>query len=330
LADVAQIRAEGTRCIEDCRGDFAEVSRLIETSWAENKQQPLLYGADFLVSCFEYPGASLSLAPTLYEGEDPLAFVAAFPRRVLLQGRELNLAVITFLTVATECKKRGYGIVLWNELVKRIRAAGFDGMVNYCIEGESMDSMILGCCRALQLPTARAHSVPYWSRMLQPPKVRTDLPGPASDSVERFLELASRVAERTPLTRVWSREEADWQCCRFGAIVSVLEAGSRRGMLTGYVIPVADPRRTKCLMVEDILWGDLEPNERETLVKMLLERAVSAGAQVAVLPVLGYADAQPFHAARFRPSQRVLHAYLSVWNGELASEPLASMYLDVF
>ena len=331
LSDSSQSEGQRSRRIEDCRGDFEEISRLIECSWAENTQQALFFPADFLASCFEYPGASFSLGPTIYEGSTPLAFGAAFPRRVFVKGRELNLVIITFLTVASELKKRGYGILLWSELVKRARAAGFDGMVNYCVEGESMNSMILGCCRMLQLPTARAYTIPYWSRMLPPRKVESVQAEPAADVVERLLELAAPIAKQTPLARLWSRKEAEWQCQRrFGSVVAELASGPRRGMLVGYIMPVANASRTKCLIVEDVLWGDLEPEERDRLAKALLDLASLAGAQTAVAPHLGYADFAPFHAARFRPSQRVLHAYLTVWNGEPCTEALSSMYLDVF
>ncbi len=331
MSDSSQSEGQRSRRIEDCRGDFEEISRLIECSWAENTQQALFYPADFLASCFEYPGANFSLAPTIYEGSAPLAFAAAFPRRVCVKGRELNLVIITFLTVASELKKRGYGILLWSELVKRARAAGFDGMVNYCVEGESMNSMILGCCRMLQLPTARAYTVPYWSRMLPTRKFESAQAEQAADVVELFLELATPIAKQTPLARLWGREEAEWQCQRrFGSVVAELSSGPRRGILVGYIMPAANASRTKCLIVEDVLWGDLEPQERDRLAKALLDRASLAGAQTAVAPHLQYADFKPFHAARFRPSQRVLNAYLTVWNGEPCTEALPSMYLDVF
>lgn len=331
LPTSSQSESQRSRGIEDCRGDFEEISRLIERSWADNSQQALFYPAEFLASCFEYPGASFSMAPTIYEGSTPLGFVAGFPRRISLRGRELNLVIVTFLTVASEVKKRGCGIVLWSELVKRARAAGFDGMVNYCVDGESMNSMILGCCRMLQLPTACAYTVPYWSRMLSPRKVESAQADPAADLVGRFLELAAPMAEQTPLARLWSRHEAEWQCQRrFGAVVAELESGPRRGMLVGYVMPIANATRTKCLIVEDVLWGGLEPLERHCLTRALLDRAVLAGAQMAVAPQLGYADFEPFHAARFRPSQRALHAYITVWNGEPFNEALSSVYLDVF
>jgi hypothetical protein len=304
---------------------------LIERSWAENTQQALLYPADFLASCFESPGASFSLAPAIYDGSTPLAFVAAFSRRVCVKGRELNLVIITFLTVASELKKRGYGILLWSELVKRARVAGFDGMVNYCVDGESMNSMILGCCRMLQLPTALAYTIPYWSRMLQPRKIQGAQAEPTPDAVERFLGLAAPIAKHTPMARLWSRAEAEWQCQRrIGSVVAELESGPRRGMIAGYILPVANASRTMCLMVEDVLWGDLEPQDRVRLAKALLDRATLAGVQMAVVPHLGYTDLEPFHAARFRPSQRVLRAYLTVWNGEPCTEALSSMYLDVF
>lgn len=332
MSDNSPSEGQRSRGIEDCRGDFEDISRLMERSWAGNTQQALFYPADFLASCFEYPGASFSLGPTIYEGSTPLAFGAAFPRRVCVKGRELNLVIITFLTAASELKKRGYGIVLWSELVKRARAAGFDGMVNYCVDGESMNSMILGCCRMLQLPTARVYTVPYWSRIFPRRKVESVQAEPAAtDVVENFLELAIPIAKQTPLARLWSRKEAEWQCQRrLGSVVAEFASGPRRGMLVGYIMPVANASRTKCLIVEDVLWGDLEPREREQLAQALLDRAFLAGAQTAVAPDLGYADFAPFHAAHFRPSQRLLHTYLTVWNGEPFMETLPSMYLDVF
>ncbi len=331
MPETAQIRARESRGIEDCRGDFAQISELMEKSWAENKHQGFFYSPEFLASCFESPGASLALAPAIYEGAEPAAFVAAFPRRVLLQGRELQLAIVTFLTVAREHKKSGIGIVLWNEIVERLRRAGFDGMVNYCADGESMNGMIEGCCRMLRLPTAHAFSVSYWSRVLHSREIPGDSVDADEGAAERFLELALPLAAQTPLARLWSLEEAEWQCRRrFGALAVELDVGERRGMLTGYLMPVANASRTKSVVIEDVLWGGLLPQERDVLVKKFLDRAVAAGAQIAVLPALGYADLQPFHNARFRPSQRVLHAYITVWNGPPFLEALPSLYLDVF
>jgi hypothetical protein len=312
-----------TRHIEDFRGDFGSVAAMMEESWAGNASPPLLYTPEFLASYFEYPGASFALAPTLYDGADPLAFAAGFPRRVRYAGRELEIVVITFLTAAAEVKNRGYGIVIWTELVKRARAAGFDGMVNYCVEGDAMNRMIVPACRRLRLHAERVQSINYLSRVLWSKSGDGD--GEPDPDVEEFMRAAAPVVERTPLARVWTRDEASWQIGRAGAIT----VRDRGGMLGGYVMLIADARRTPCLLVEDVLWGRLHADERVALARRLVAKAAAAGARIAVLPQLGYADTEPFTAAGFRPSQRVVHMYLTLWGDAPAPQPVQSSYLDV-
>ena len=314
--------------IEDFRGDFAPVAALIQESWKENGKQGLLYTAEFLASCLEYPGMSYSLAPTLYEGDTPRAFVAGFPRTIQYQGRELRVILCTLLSVSSEYKKSGYGIVLWSELVKRAQSAGYDGMVNYCVEGEPMNGMILGCCRLLKLPTERIFSVPYLMRLLQP-KFVPSLAGEQESPLEMFGRIAAQTAKDVPLSRAWSETEIQWQLQRHHSVVARHRSGRHEGMITGYVMQAANPQRTKCLLIDDVLWGTLENEERLALTKKMLSQSVQAGAQIALLPCLGYADIAPFRAARFRSSPRTLHCYLTVFKGESAPKPLASMYLDV-
>jgi len=328
---VSKPESSSHRSIEDFRGDFGGIASLMEQSWAENKKQPLLYTKEFLESCFEYPGASYALAPTIYHGDVPKAFVAGFPRRVRYKERELNIVLITFLTVASEYKKTGYGIVIWSELVKRARAAGFDGMVSYCIEGEAMNGMIMGCCKRMNLPVERVYSVQYLSSILFPKPAR-DSSEAVVANINALVAIGNAIGDRTPLARVWKQDDAEWQCKRFGAIVARLETGSHEGMLTGYLMQTADANRTKCLLIEDVLWGNLEEGERQALVKQFLIKAASEGARLAVLPVLGYAETEPFTTARFRSSQRILHTYFTVWSDSppLTMEPLSAFYLDVF
>jgi len=52
------------------------------------------------------------------------------------------------------------------------------------------------------------------------------------------------------------------------------------------------------LLIEDVL-GTLENEERLTLVDKMVSRGVQAGAQIALLPCLGYTDIAPLRAARF-------------------------------
>ena len=314
--------------IEDFRGDLAQVAALIQESWQENGTQGLFYTPEFLASRLEYPGSNYSLAPTLYQGDKPCAFIAGFPRTFLYKGRQLRAMLCTLLSVSSEFKKTGYGIVLWSELAKRARAAGYDAMVNYCVEGESMNGMIVGCCRMLKLPTERVFSAHYLMRVLQPRAVSAPA-GQPDNLAEKFRRAVALIGNDTTLRRVWTEPETQWQLHRHDGLVVSHSAGGRQGLLTAYLMHAANPLRTKCLLIEDILWGTLESEERLALVQRLLDQGTQAGARMAFLPRLGYADLTPFQAARFRTSPRTLHCYLTVFNGVPVPEPAPSMYLDV-
>jgi sugar phosphate isomerase/epimerase len=317
--------------IESFRGDFDQVASLIQQAWAENDKQPLLYTSEFLRSLFEYPNADFSLAPTLYDGTKPIAFIAGFPRCLRVRNRKLRIVIGSFLSVSREFKKRGYGIVLWSDLVKRVRAAGYDGMMNYCVEGEPMNGMILGCCSRLKMPVEHAFSIHYLSRLLWPKGPGSVERNPDDRIVDAFMELAAPIANRAPLSRLWSRPEAEWQCSRrLGAIAVQERVGRRLGILTGYMMQVADPKHTRCFLIEDIFWGDLEREERLQLVRRLESEAAAAGARLAVVPVLGYGDMEPLLSEGFRPSGRTVHAYFSNWSDHIALGRLDAMYLDVF
>jgi GNAT superfamily N-acetyltransferase len=319
--------------IENFRGDFAQLASLMQASWGENSTQSLLYTSEFLASCFAYPGANFSLAPTIYVQSQPVAFVAGFPRHVKFNGREQKIIVITFLTVSPEYKKKGFGIILWSELVKRARAAGFDGMVNYCVDGEPMNAMILGSCNRLELPIARIYSARYLSAVLRSDNHIQGAPDNNERAAEFFLDLAAPLLDRQPLARIWSKPEAEWQCVRRSQpVTEAFSEGGQSGLLTGYIMSISDKQRTKCLLIEDILWGNLAADERQALLEKFLKKAARAGVRFATVPVLGYADMEPFKKARFQRTRRVLHAYLTLWSAEHAdcpSEPLPSMYLDI-
>ena len=320
--------------IENFRGDFTQLASLMQSSWAENSGQALLYTSEFLSSCFQYPEADFSLAPAIYVQSKPVAFVAGFPRHVKFNGSEQKIIVITFLTVLPEYKKKGLGIILWSELVNRARAAGFDGMMNYCVDGEPMNAMIAGSCNRLKLPIARIFSARYMSIVLRSDDQSEGLNKNNQQAVDIFLELAAPFADSQPLARIWSKPEAEWQCARRSeAIVETFSAAGRSGLLTGYIMPISDKQRTRCLLIEDILWGTLTVEERQPLLRKFLQKAAGAGVRLATVPVLGYAAMEPFKKARFQSTRRVLHAYLTLWSSghaDLPSEPLSSMYLDIF
>jgi hypothetical protein len=319
------------RSIEDFRGDFENLASFVQKSWAENESRPLLYTADVLASYFSYPGATFSLAPTLYEDSQIVAFVAGFPRRVHYKGKELSVIITAFLTVATDHKKSGYGILLWSELVKRARKAGFAGVMSYSVENEPMSKMMLGCYQRMSLPASRIFSVPYLTRFILSKPSQANPEGSGQWSVGEFLEIASKTAESTSLGRLWTLEEAEWQCQRRGnSIVVSHSAAGRQGFLTGCLMSIADGGKTRCLVVEDVLWNDLTTDERHLLVQKLVDRAAFAGARMVVVPVPGYADPEPFLKSRFLRSTRTLHAYLGLWDKQLTPEQVGSFYVDIF
>lgn len=319
------------RSIESFRGDFQALAGVIQRSWADNSQQGLRYSPAFLESFLTAPGSTMSLAPAFYQDDVLIGFASGFPRQVEYLGHSLKLITSSFLSVVPEYKKFGLGIILWSELVKRAHALGYDGMLNFCVNGEPMNQMIEGSCRRLNLPVHRIFSVRYMSSLLKP---QAFIAGPdvsAMAHVEDFLSLALTSAAYQRLARKWSIEEAEWQCLRRTDGVFVHASyGSRRGILTGYIMPILDREGTKCLLVEDIFWDALHAEERIQLLQQFLSRAVSQGAQMASVPDLGYADLSAFKKFRFFPTRRVLHCYLTTFKANIPLETLSSMYLDVF
>ena len=316
------------RVIEDCRGDFGNIAAMMEAAWAASATPPFLYTADYLASCFAYPGAALSLAPTIYDDDTPVAFVAGFPRRIRLMDRERTIVLVSLLTAAAEHRNKGYGIVIWTELVRRAREAGFEGMVNYCVEGEAMNKMIVGACARLRLPVERIFSIGYLTRLL-----RSATSADAETSVvpvDAFLAAAAPVAATASLARLWTRAEAEWQCTRTGAAVVTQRADDGEGVLSGYVMPIANPQRTKCLIVDDVLWGGLAEDDQQALVGRIVSLGAAARAQIAVVPQQGYADTEAFTSAGFRPSARIVHTYLTIWSDGVPPKRVPSCYLDVF
>jgi hypothetical protein len=197
------------------------------------------------------------------------------------------------------------------------------------VDGHKSNAVTAAGARAAGLEARRFFTVNYLMRFLQPVERLDRQTGAPADLIDEFMRLAAPVADRALLARLWSREEAEWQCLRrHGAVCSVSERGSRRGLLTGYVMQVADQAGSRCLLVEDILWGTLEPGERVELLGVFLNRA-AAEAQLVIVPLLGYADMEPFLALGFRRSTRALHAYLIVWSGPSVPREISAVYLDV-
>ncbi|MGB6383651.1 MAG: hypothetical protein WBD25_13250 [Terriglobales bacterium] len=314
------------------RGDFGVLAAMIRRSWADNPNQPLLYSEAFLRSAFDYPGSSFNLAPAVYGDAGLIGFLAGFPRSIRWLGHPVRLILNSFLTADNTVKSPGVGIKLWSDLVKRCRDEGYDGTITFCIEGDGMSRMMPLLTRLLKLHTERIFSVDFMVRLLRPAPSEPPAPifDPASDAeINLFMELASALPSNLPMVRLWTKAEAEWQCRnRAGALTVSSTVEGRRGMITGYIMQAASAPPTNVVLLGDLLWGDLEPTERTELLEKFLRAATGRGACFASCPVLGYASLDPVVASGFRRSKRVIHTYLTFWNG-LHPQPVSALYIDV-
>ena len=315
--------------IESFRGDFDALASMMKQSWAENEQQSLAYDRPFLRSAFQYPGAAFTLAPTIYVNDMPAAFVAGFPRTVRFDGRDWRLLCVTFWTTSASFKGKGYGSRVWMDVLRRARELGYDGTVNYCVDGARSNEIVVACGKNAGAEVHRVFSAQYVARLLRPPSASSmEL---SSDVLDVFLAAATRVSPSVPMARVWSREEAAWQCFgREGTLFAVHRNGSISGVVTGYLVDVVQNTPTKVLLIDDLLWDGLPSEEQLVLLQALLLKGAAAGARLAVAPLMGYTRSEALVKAGFRRSRRLMHMYPTVWNDADALRSLSSVYLDVF
>jgi len=308
----------------DAPADASTLAELMARSWRENAEQPLEYSSEFLTSMLGYPGMTADLAPAVVLDGRPAAWAAGFPRHLCVNGETGRYVLMTFFTVAPEMKGKGLGAAVWAECLRRARAAGFNGALHYCVDGNVSNFVTAAGARAAGFEAARIFTVPYLMRFLRPAPASEVQPVP--DEALGFLQESARsLAREVHVARRWSAREADWQLRRrMGACV---EWSAEGGLLAGYVMRVADAERTPCLFVDEIHWGALPPQRRAELLSRFLGRA-AALARLAVVPLLNYTDMSQFQAAGFRRSPRLLHAFLTPFEGP-APVPASSLYADV-
>jgi hypothetical protein len=322
----------GTLTPEDFRGDYEQLAAMMRESWSGAPNASYLYTADFLAECFRYPGARFALAPAIYAGSELVAFAAGLPRHVVLDGTMRRIIIATFVTVAETHKSSGLGTAIWSDLMRRSAAAGYEAVVTYCAAGDRMQRIVERCSCAADLPQVRLKSFSYLVRTMPPTAAGATEVG-IRPSPQTLMQAAAAQLTVQPragedglsLQRVWTEPEAEWQLSRRGT-VAVTGGGA---VLGGTVAMVDDPARSHVLVVEDILWGQLEGAARHILVAQLLDQAAGEGATYAAVPILGYADVRPFLIAGFLPAPHVMHANLTLWCDPDAARPAESFYLDV-
>lgn len=314
---------------EDFRGDFAPLSEMMIEAWSRRKEQALVYSEPYLRSCFEFPGMSAALAPAIYNDAGPVAFIAGFPRRLQVNGRDLNAVRASMLTTSASLNAAGWGIVVWSALARRARALGFEAMVNYSVAGLGIDAFFAGCGRRLGLTTTHVFRAGCLAALLRP---GGDDSAPGEDVEPRlFAGAANALAARTPIARLWSEAEAEWEIrMRHGALPAQHTRNGRSGILAGYVMQLAGAGAPKCVLIENVLWGGLAGAERQELLRAFFARAKRAGAGMAIVPCLNSFDTAPFREAGFRLSRRTIDVFISVWPGACSIESAESVSMDVF
>lgn len=101
-------------------------------------------------------------------------------------------------------------------------------------------------------------------------------------------------------------------------------------MITGFIQNIADPEHTPCVFLENVFWDGLQSSERKALLDTFSSAAAARGAQIAIVPTLGYTDMEPFRVARFRASTRRMHLYLTLLDRTQGPGTLPAIYTDVF
>lgn len=309
----------------DALPDAEAAAELMLSSWSENRESPLDYSGEILRCYFEYPGNGPLIAPALYDEGRLVAFVAGMPRTVSFRGEERKLLLMTFFTVAPGWKGHGLGVEVWAECLRQAREAGYHGAIHFCAEGNVSNHVTVAGARKIGLTATPISTVRFLMRLLTPADASN---APREASIEDFLHAADVAARHAPLARRWSRAEAEWQCRgRIDPICVSRRSGSSVGALTGYRMRSMDSRNTRCAFIEDVLWHEFAPEDRTRLLDEFLSVAAE-DAQIAVVPLLDYADMSAFRAAGFRRAPRVLNAYLTLWNADTEVE-VPSMYIDV-
>jgi hypothetical protein len=208
------------------------------------------------------------------------------------------------------------------EAVHRARGSGYDGAIYYCVDGHAANRTSAVGTRAANATCDRVYTVEYLIKVLRDVPSVESQPADPSD----FLSAAEPLMQRLNFSRIWSLQEAAWQCSdRYRGLSESVRSRDGRGVVTGYILETDS--RKGCLFVEDLLWDDLEVQQRKLLLQQLLNCA-SRSAQIAVVPLWGYTGYDVLYELGFRKSPRRLNVYLSLWNGANVKSAFSAMYID--
>lgn len=248
-----------------------------------------------------------------------VAMVCGMPRRVLVEGSERTLALLTFFTVSDDFKGQGLGGRIWAECLRQAKARGYDGAIHFCVEGNISNHITVTAAQRAGYHVERIFSASYLVRgMSGVGRAPAGVP-----SIEAFLR-AANLQPRVALHRLWTEAEVRWQYIkRAGAFCVTSEAAA----IGGYAMPLIGLDGNRCAVIEDVLWHSADDKERDLLLNSCVS-SLTGSADIVTVPVLNDLDTSVFKRAGFRRSMRVVHAYLTTWK-EAAALQCKSIYLDL-
>ena len=144
----------------------------------------------------------------------------------------------------------------------------------------------------------------------------------------RLSAMPHQLAAGSPLDTSGSRMAVS-QSGSVRSLSATVWAG-RRGILTGYLTQAASTPPITVVLLEDLLWGDLQPADRtELLERFLASPPPPKGPVLPRVPCSATRRPTPSRLPDSAASKRVLHTYLTFWNG-LQPRPVPALYIDVF
>lgn len=98
-----------------------EAGRILQEAWPP---PALLYTPEYLRWQFGFPGAVSALAVAAFDGDQPVAFIGATPRRLRRGGYSSEAFLLSFLAVRPAWQGKGVAALLYDALLEAICRAG--------------------------------------------------------------------------------------------------------------------------------------------------------------------------------------------------------------
>ena len=147
-------------------------SRVLEESWPAPHVR---YSPEYLRWQFSFPGTVPSLGVAAFEGEEPVAFGGATPRRARFRGRIAAVYIVSFVSVRPAWRRRGIAAMIYAELLHHIRKTD-SAVVTFAETGSAGQRRLLAAYDAAAFHVRALGEYPMYGFVVPP-----DAPPPAGE-----------------------------------------------------------------------------------------------------------------------------------------------------